>query len=482
MAQPTTSSSLATTPSTTLLPILLVLLAAHRPAFRQERPYQRCVALTLGHLCAFSRHTITQLLVALGLGGVDWSGFYRLFSVPRLNYDRLTACLLTQTLAHVPAEHPYQVGLDGVQIPRSSQRMAGTSWLKAPRTPPWRVGIHRAQRFVHLAWLVPTASHGYSRAIPLRLVPAFPAKAAQPRRGPAHPTRREWEAGREALVWVRSALDAAGRAAQRIMAVADSAYGPAALWTNLPHDTILISRCAKNRALYRRPVPHTGRGRPRRYGPRAPSPHAWLHRSGHWQHTRITVRGRARGLTYRVCGPYLVRGAPTQPVFLLVVKGIARVSGARRDPTYWLVSAVQTPTGRWVLPAPPAMLLALAWQRWELEVTHRDAKTGFGVGEVQCWSPVAAVLAIQWQWWVLGLVLLTGYRGWGLDPAPTAHLGRWWGGSRRWSVGQLWQALRAEIWHLAEFRPVWTRFTPNWWEMADWITRQTAAVLGARRG
>jgi hypothetical protein len=466
----------------TLLPILLLLLAAHRPAFRQERPYQRCLALTIGHLCAFSRHTITQVLVSLGLGGVDWSGFYRLFSVPRLDYDRLTGCFLTQTLAHVPADAPYQVGLDGVQIPRSSQRLPGSSWLKAPRTPAWRPGIHRAQRFVHLAWLVPTAVHGYSRAIPLRLDTAFPAKAARARREPIEAPRREWEAGRAALVWLRGALDAAGRTAQPILAVGDSAYGPVALWTRLPHDTTLLTRCAKNRALFRLPRPHTGRGRPRRYGQRVPTPQAWLHRSGGWQHTCVTVRGRERRLTYRVCGPYLLRGAATQPVFLLVVKGVDRKSGARRDPTYWLVSAARSPTGRWRLPAPPTTLLALAWQRWELEVTHRDAKTGFGVGEVQCWSPSAAILAVQWQWWVLGLVLLTGYRAWGLGPATTAPLGRWWRGSRRWSLGSVWQALRADLWQAAEYRPVWTRFTPTWWEMADWISLQTASILGARRG
>jgi hypothetical protein len=484
MSQPTMSSPASSSAATTvtLLPILLVLLAAHRPAFSQERPYQRCLALTLGHLCAFSRHTITQLLVALGLGGVDWSAFYRLFSTPRLSYDRLTSCFLRETLTHVPVETPYQVGLDGVQIPRSSHRLPGSSWLKAPRTPPWRPGIHRAQRFVHLAWLVPPAAHGYRRAIPLRLEAAFPANAAQARRAPIQPARREWDAGCAALVWLRGVLDAAGHSAQQIVAVADSVYGPAAMWTSLPHDTTLITRCAKNRALFRLPAAHTGRGRPRRYGERAPTPQAWLHRSGRWQHRRVTVRGRERRLTYRVCGPYLLRGASTQPVFLLVVKGVARQSGAQRDPTYWLVSARMSGLGHWRLPDTPLALLALAWQRWELEVTHRDAKTGFGVGEVQCWSPSAAILAVQWQWWVLGIVLLTGYRAWGLDPAPTAALGRWWRGSRRWSLGAVWQVLRAELWELAEYQPVWTRFTSNWWEMADWIDLQTAAILGARRG
>ncbi len=469
----------STTPHPTpLLSALLALLAAHRPAFGQERPYQRCVALTLAHLCAFSRHTITQLLVALGLGQVDWSAFYRLFSTPRLDYDRLTTCFVAQTLAHVAPAEPYLVGLDGVQTPRTSQRMPGTSWLKAPRTPPWKPGIHRAQRWLHLAWLVPPAPSGYSHAIPLRIEPAFPAKACRPQDRPA---RREWDAGRDALVWLRATLDALGRYQQRLVAVADSVYGCAPLWTSLPERTVLITRCPKNRALYRVAGRHTSRGRPRRYGERAPTPTAWLRQSTGWQHTRAAVRGRSIGLTYRIAGPYLVKPAWQQPLVLIVVKGVARTSGAVREPTYWLVSAVQDPTGRWRLPYPPADLLAWAWQRWELEVTHRAAKAGFGVGQVQCWNPTSAVLAVQWQWWVLAVVLLSGYRVWGLDPAPATTTTRWWRGSRRWSLGQLWQALRAEVWQLADFQPTWTRFTPNWWEMADWLSLQQAAVLGARR-
>lgn len=467
-----------TTRPTRLLDALLAVLAAHRPAFTQERPYQRCVALTLAHLCAFSRHTITQLLVALGLSQVDWSAFYRLFSTPRLDYDELTRCLVHQTLTEIAPGAPYLVGLDGVQTPRTSQRMPGTSWLKAPRTPVWKPGIHRAQRWLHLAWLVPPAPSGYSRAIPLRIEPAFPERARRPGDRPA---RREWEAARDALTWLRATLDGLGRSGQRLVVVADSVYGCAALWMSLPERTVLVTRCPKNRALYRLADRQSGRGRPRRYGERAPTPSTWLQHATGWQHTRLAVRGRQIGLTYRVAGPYLVKTAPTQPLVLIVVKGVARKSGAVREPTFWLVSACQDATGHWRLPYPPVDLLAWAWQRWELEVTHRDAKAGFGVGQVQCWNPTSAVLAVQWQWWVLAVVLLSGYRVWGLDPAPPTTTTRWWRGGRRWSLGHLWQALRAEVWQMADFQPTWTRFTPNWWEMADWIDLQQAAVLGARR-
>jgi hypothetical protein len=442
------------------------------------------VALVLGHLAAFSRHTMTQLLVALGLGQADWSGFYRLLSTPRLDYDQLTACFFGQTLAAVPAQQPYVVALDGVQITRHSRTMPGTSWLPAAQTAPWRRGIERRQRFVDLAWLAPPAAHGYSRAIPLRWDPALPAKAVP---APDMPPKREWEVGLAALQWTRRQLDAAGRDDQRLLGVADSLYGPKAMWANLPARTSLLTRCAKNRALFALPPAPSGRGRRRKYGDRAPAPADWVGARSGWQHTRVMVRGREIGLTYRVAGPYLVKGAPTQPLYLLVVKGVARKSGARREPTFWLVSAVQDEAGAWVLPFPAKALLGWAWQRWEpgtrwVAVTHREGKTGFGIGEVQCWSPHSALGAVQWQVWVYSTVLLTAHRAWGLDPAPVPAAGRWWAGPRRWTLGQVWQALRAELWQLGEFEPVWAWTAPNWTEMAAALTRQTNAVLGARRG
>ncbi len=74
-----------------LLVCLLELLAAFRPAFRQERPYRRCVALVFGSLFAFARHTLSQVLLALGVTEQDWSAWYRLFSEPRLDLDALDA-------------------------------------------------------------------------------------------------------------------------------------------------------------------------------------------------------------------------------------------------------------------------------------------------------------------------------------------------------------------------------------------------------
>lgn len=304
-----------------LLTELQALLAAHRPAFRQDRPFARSTALVLASLFAFARHTVTQLLVALGQTEQDWSAWYRLFSVPRLDYAALTRCYLRETLREMGADRPYVAVVDGVQVPRHSRTMPGTTWLKHPRTPVFRVGIHRAQRFVHLAALLPR-EQGYSRALPLRFEQAAPQKAV---RREVLPARKEWEAGQEAMTWLRTELDAAGRQEQDLLVVGDGSYDTAGLWTSLPERTVLLARTARNRALFALPHPAPKRrGAPRKYGERARPPAAWLQERRGWAQTTLEVRGRRIPTRYRVEGPFVVRTASSQPVFLVVVPGIDR--------------------------------------------------------------------------------------------------------------------------------------------------------------
>jgi hypothetical protein len=477
MSQDTTS----TTTTTTLPPLVQEwwgLLLAHRSAVGQQRVFDRLCALVLGQLCTVLRHTITQALLAVGLVDADPSAFYRLLGRARVEYDGLTRCLVRQTLAQMPADGPYAVVVDGLQIPRSSRRMPGTAWLKCPRTPPWKPGSHRAQFFVHLAALLPRW-HGYSRALPLRLDPAFPPEAVP---GAATPQTEAQVAVRH-LAWLRRELDAAGRAEQGMLAPGDTHYDTLALWRDLPERTVLLARSAANRVLYA--LPPAGARRNRRYGARAPRPDAWLAQRKGWHHTTIEVRGRALPVRYRVLGPYVRRGAPLRPVFLLVVGGIAQARGRhrrRREPSFWLVNAVQDAAGQWVLPLPVEALLAWAWQRWEVEVCHREMKSGFGVGQSQCWSAAATVRAVQVQAWSYALCVLAGYRAWGYDRHPRHARGVWWAGAPRWSLAALWRGYqqafaRAPLRHPRRSAPrgTWAE-TQAWLHQLDALAGQAPAA------
>jgi len=458
-----------------LLKHLLALLGAHRVAFKQERVYQRVVALALSEVFTFARHTVTQLLLSLGLAEQEWSAWYRLLSRGRFQAEQVSTVLLSETLVHVAPDAVYVIAGDGTQTARSSGKMEGTGWLRNPRTPPFRVGIHMAQRWFHGAWLLP-AENGYSRALPLRWLPAFTTKA----RLAAHQPCAEWAAAATFVGWVRRQLDSAGRTAQPMLMVADGQYDNLKLWDALPERVTLLVRSAKNRVLRELPAPASGgRGRPCRYGPRAPTPQQlWQERRG-WHALTLLVRGRLRHLQVKVRGPYLRQGAAACPLMLILVRG-KNNAHTRREPLPFLVNAVRDDAGQWGLPLPLETLLFWAWQRWEVEVAHRELKSNFGLGHKQCWNPIAAVAAVQWSAWVYGLLLLAGYRTWGLTHAPPVPT-RWWRGAPRWSLNTLWRAYRAALWGSHEFRPLWTATTSDWAEKEAWLLALRHAAFASAR-
>lgn len=463
-----------------LLQELMALLHAHRGAFRQERTFLRAMGLFFAEMFSFARHTVTQGLLALGCTDEDWSAWYRLFSRDRFSEEALANRLLSETLVHVSSEQPYVVAVDGTQIPRSSRTMPGTSWLKAPRTPAFRVGIHRAQRFLHGAWLTPQED-GYSRAVPLRFLPAFPEKAVTG----AAPARREWETALLFLRWVRQRLDRAGRQRQRLLVLGDGGFDVLEFWRGLPENVVLAVRTARNRCLYRLPAPASGPGRPALYGDRLPSPDDRLRRQIGWSKTVIRVRGRDQQLRYRVEGPALRDGMPERPLYLIVVRGQQWRVGKRRphkrtrQPAFFLVSAVRQ-GNEWVLPMPVEALLAWLWQRWEVEVAHREMKSGLGVGDKQCWGSRSTVVSTQWSVWVYALLVLAGYRAWGLLGGPPTPA-RWWTGSARWSLNTLWRSYRAILWGTGEFRPLWTGTGDNWLKKETWLGALHNAAAAAAR-
>lgn len=466
-----------------LLQAVIALLFAHREAFRQERTYRRAMSLVFGELFSFARHTVTQGLLALGITEGDWSAFYRLFSRSRFEEERLANCLLQETLEHVPEKEPYVVGIDGTSIHRSSLKMPGTSWLKDSRFSAFRPGIHRAQRFLHGAWLTPL-QEGFSRAIPLRFLPAFPPKAVDAQ----VPKQREWEAGLTFLKWVRTRLDAAGRRGQTLLTLADGGFDVLGLWKDLPQHTILVVRTARNRALFHLPVEGEKRavGRPASYGEVAKKPSEWLHAGlRHWPKQSVKVRGKEIQMTYQVLGPFVRDGLPDVPVFLLLIKGMHKLVGKQKKhykhtgPSFYLVSAVQREQ-QWVMPFAASFLLSWLWQRWEVEVAHREMKSGLGIGEMQCWNTRAAVVSVQWSVWVYAVLLLAGYRTWGLLGGP-ATPARWWKGAKRWSLTTLWRSFRSALWHTTEFRALWSPSSDNWWVKDTWLDALGNSVAASAR-
>lgn len=213
--------------------------------------------------------------------------------------------------------------------------------------------------------------------------------------------------------------------------LADSSFDVLEFWRGLLERTILITRTARNRCLYYlpQPVSDPGPGCSASYGERAPHPADWLHAGlRNWPSQSIEVRGKFIRMKYQVLGPCVCDGtslpnrrqgnAPsgwqakttlqTAPTFIfsgLCLFRLLPVNGNYRSLSR---------------PLPIKIIFTWLWQRWEIEVAHREMKSGLGVGEKQCWNKRSSIVSVQWSVWLYAVLLLAGYRTWGL---PLQHVG-----------------------------------------------------------
>lgn len=101
-----------------LLTELKILLGKCEKIYRQKRVFNRVQALVMGELFAFGRHTITQLLLTLGVTDEDWSAWYRLFSQKRFDEEKTGEVMIGEMLSEVAETEPFIVGADGFHVPR----------------------------------------------------------------------------------------------------------------------------------------------------------------------------------------------------------------------------------------------------------------------------------------------------------------------------------------------------------------------------
>ena len=105
-----------------------------------------------------------------------------------------------------------------------------------------------------------------------------------------------------------------------------------------------------------------------------------------WKHTRIYFGTKRRKVGYKVLDNVLWRrGAATRHLRLIVIAPVPYKMSTHshinyRDPAYLLSTDLKTS---------PKKLLQHYFDRWQIEVNHRDEKTILAVGHSQVWSPLS---------------------------------------------------------------------------------------------
>jgi hypothetical protein len=115
-----------------------------------------------------------------------------------------------------------------------------------------------------------------------------------------------------------------------------------------------------------------------------------------------------------------------------------------------------------------------------VEVAHRELKSGFGVGEMQCWHVVNAVTTVQWGIWLYAVCLVAAYRSWGICGGPQP-LGGWRKHATRWSFTTLWRSLRTVEARIPPMGGLWPRTPGDWGKKEVWLVQFMRSVHTSAR-
>ena len=239
---------------------------------------------------------------------------------------------------------------------------------------------------------------------------------------------------------LREELDQAGGRDKTLVLTADGSFCNRTCFGEIPARSVLLVRARKDAKL----CFHAADDSRRFYGVEKFTPEQVRQdESRGWKTTKIFYGGKRRKIRYKdVAGVCWQRGAGRRPLRLIVIAPTPyrKSKSSRlyyRDPAYLLTSDLHSSLKQ---------LLQIYFDRWQIEVNHREEKDTLGVGQAQLWNATAVpkqpVLAVA----AYSALLLASLQAFGAERgAAYAALPKWRRNARRPSCLDLITLLRKEM-------------------------------------
>jgi hypothetical protein len=361
-----------------------------RPAFAQERTFERARTLAMSSLVGLGRRTVTGMLCASAQQFTDWSAAYRLFERQRFDTDALFAPVRREVLERLAPEEPMVVMMDDTLVRKRGRKVHGAGWKRDPLGPAFCKNFVWGQRFLQVSAALPDPSlAGMARGIPIDMIhapsPAKPGKRASEEDWQEYRVRQQAmkvsSVGAARLTELREQLDRDDMGRRLIVSV-DGGFTNRTVFRNLPHNTVAIGRIRKDAKLFLPPAEETKprRGRRRWYGDPLPTPEQIRQdESIPWSTVTAFAAGKNHLFEVKTVAPVRWLGTGDKDVRVVAIRPLAYRprKGAHllyRNPVYLLCTDPDLPLER--------LLQSYLW-RWEVELNFRDEKTVMGVGEAQ---------------------------------------------------------------------------------------------------
>lgn len=368
-----------------------------RPAFFQDRTFERARTLAMSSLVGLGRRTVSGMLCASAQQFTDWSAAYRLFERQRFDKDALFTPARRDVVRRLEDHEALVVMMDDTLVRKRGKKVHGTGWKRDPLGPPFCSNFVWGQRFLQISAALPDrAVPGRARGIPVDFTHA--PSADKPKRNAPN---EQWDdyriaqqamkvsaVGAQRLVQFRRQLDQEDRNRRLIVSV-DGGFTNRTVLRNLPDNTIAIGRIRKDAKLFAPPAEETigRRGRRRYYGDDLPTPEQIRKNEAFpWQKLEAFAAGKMHQFEVKTITPVRWMGTGAIDARLVIIRPLAyrpRKGGRLlyRHPVYLLCTDPELPLEK--------LLQSYLW-RWEIELNFRDEKTVIGVGEAQVHSKNAA--------------------------------------------------------------------------------------------
>lgn len=371
------------------------LLEPWEQAFKQSRTCARVVDAVIGLLACHGRSTLTNSITYRGQEQRDWSADYKAFNRSEWNSRDLFKTVLQEGITLLPSASPVVVALDDTSLPKVGQKIPQARWCHDPLAPKFlEMQIRWGIRMLHAALLIPD----YVNHRPLAISAGFEPVPAAPKENVWGPLTLADLATREAgkkeasltsrtvdlIHALRKTLDDSGQSNRKLLLAVDGSFTNGPVVRELPHHTDLIGRTRKNAKLY---APLEAKQGKRVYGKPLPFPDDMrLDTSIPVRSAELHYGGALRNIHFKdVPKVYWKDGTKSKLMRLLIVMPVPHTVVGRKKRGYNKPGYLLTTD----LNSSPEELIQAYLDRWQIEVLHRDLKTGLGVGQVQVFSESA---------------------------------------------------------------------------------------------
>jgi hypothetical protein len=385
----------------TLLAAFLEIAAGWRDIFPQSRTFHRAVRQALGSLVCLGRRCLSRIIWTNGGQNRSWSAEYFLHSRCDWQPQELFRPILQRALNYCPGRL-VGVAVDDTRLSKTGRCIRQAFYQRDPLSPPFHVNLIWGLRFLQASLLVPTyrLAPVSTRGLPIRFEEASPVQK------PSRQAKPEtWQEYKEAVkqhnlsqrfVWtmgqLRLELDLAGGEKKILVLAVDGSFANRTCFRAPRDRTELIARTRKDAVLCLAAT----EGSRRFYGAEKFTPEQVRQDEQRpWKETKVFYGGKWRKVRYKeVSGVYWQGGAGRCPLRLFVVAPTPyRKRKSRklyyRKPAFLLTTDLQDSVKQ---------LLQIYFDRWQIEVNHRDEKDTLGVGQAQLWNveavPKQPVLAV----------------------------------------------------------------------------------------